>query len=305
MEPTPSHAPALLTEVIESLAVRPGEVVVDATVGLGGHAAALQEGVGPTGLLIGLDVDPANLQTVAGRLSAEVPYRLVQANFAQLSNVLEEMGISQIDVLLADLGVNSYQLNNPERGFSFQQNGPLDMRLDPRLPTTAADLINALPESELADLIYEYGEERFSRRIARAIHQARHEHRLQTTGELARLICRAVHQDPDHPRTRIHPATRTFMALRIAVNGELEALSQLLEQLPRILRPGGRAAMISFHSLEDRLCKQAFRRMVQAGLGELMNKKPITSTAEETRRNPRARSAKLRVIRRIDDLMDQ
>ena len=280
------------------LAVPRGGCVVDATIGLAGHAQLLLERIGPQGLLIGLDADAEHLEEAGRKLASNDRCRLFHENFENIEQVLQEAGVKTADAILADLGISSTQLDDPTRGFSFSQDGPLDMRIDRRGGTTAADLVNRLSQTELADLIYKHGQERSSRSIARAIHQARREKRITTTGQLSTIVCRALKQHPDHHRRKIHPATRTFMALRIAVNHELEALQRFVQTLPNILKPGGRAGVISFHSLEDGICKRAFRKMKVDGLVELITKKPVASSAEERRVNPRSRSAKLRVIQR-------
>lgn len=275
-----------------------GGSVVDATVGLGGHSGLLLEQVGPDGLLIGLDADEANLELARRRLGPSKQVRLFHASFQEVESVLTQAGLKTVDGILADLGISSNQLEDPSRGFSFKLDGPLDMRIDRRRDETAADLVNRLPEKELADIFYGNAQERSSRRIAKAIHRARRIKRITTTGQLADIVCEALGQHPDHRRARIHPATRTFMALRIAVNREFDALKEFVQLLPRILRPGARAAVISFHSLEDVICKNAFREMKQAGLMNLVTRRPVTPSADERRRNPRSRSAKLRVVER-------
>lgn len=319
---TPSaHLPVLLPPVLELLHPQPGETLLDVTLGLAGHAVAMAERIGPTGRIIGLDVDAANLATAEKSLSATgVPFVLYRMNFGELaarSVGREPDGINSspwqstdkltraaqeippVHLLLADLGVSSPQLDDARRGLSFQADGPLDMRLDDRLPTTAADLVNRLAEPKLADLIYEFGEERASRRIARLICQTRQRASIQRTGELAEVVCRALGTQVGgwHPG-RIHPATRTFQALRIAVNDEMGALDRLLEALPHLLLPGGRAGIISFHSLEDGRVKRAFRAGEKAGLLRIITKKPVEADEAERRSNPRSRSAKLRVVER-------
>jgi len=298
------HLAVLVDDVVRLLAPAPGEIVVDATVGLAGHAARLLQAVGPTGLLIGLDVDPASLARAKEHLAAlggDVRFRLFHANFAQLGDVLEVAGVRQVNVMLADLGLASSQLDDPARGLSFrpEASGPLDMRLDPRLERTAADLVNTTPEAELADVIFQFGEERHSRKIARMICRRRIDKRIDTTAELVHIICSALHVDPLSHKSRIHPGTRTFMALRIAVNGELESLDRLLELAPAVLAPGGRFGVISFHSLEDRRVKQSFAAGNQKGIYQILTRKPIQAQDEEQAANPRSRSAKLRVVRRI------
>lgn len=278
------HIPVLLAEVLNLLDPQPGQTIVDCTVGGGGHARLLAEKVAPNGRVIGLDQDETMLES-ARSILADRPVTLAHGSFDQLREHLDRMGVSAVDGVLADLGICSDQLNDPARGFSFQQTGPLDMRLDPSRGESARDLLARLPERELADLIFAFGEERFSRRIARRIVGSRRTGLPQTTEELADLVRRCV------PRSgKIDPATRTFQALRIAVNDELGALDRLLEQLPSCLKPGGRTAIISFHSLEDRRVKQAFRSEPWTAL----TRKPVTAGDEEIRINPRSRSAKLR-----------
>ncbi len=287
--PVPRHVSVLPREVVEFLAPAPGQVFVDATVGAGGHARLLAERLAPGGLLIGLDQDPAMLELARPRLEG-LPVKLVRANFERLPLVLRELGVGPVDGVLADLGFCSDQLDDVGRGLSFQQAGPLDMRLNPTEGETAADLLRRLSERDLADLIYGYGEERFSRRIARKIVETRKRAPLETTEQLAALVRQCVSR-PRGKRHAIDPATRTFQALRIAVNDELVALERLLAALPRWVRPGGRAALISFHSLEDRRVKQAFR---DREVWQELTRKPVQVGEEEARDNPRSRSAKLR-----------
>ena len=292
---TGGHVPVLPEAVVEYLAPRPGAVIVDATVGLGGHSAQLLPLVGGTGRVIGLDQDPEALRAAAARLGSHPALTLHQANFRALPSVLQALGLEAIDGLLVDLGVSSLQLETPARGFSFQVDGPLDMRMDPRHATTAAHLVRDLSERELADCFFELGEERHARRIARAIVGARRVAPITTTTRLADIIERAV------PRrgARLHPATRVFQALRLAVNRELDALEQLLQAAPACVRPGGRIVVIAFHSLEDRPVKRAFRAWAVAGAWRLLTKKPVRPSAEEIGANPRARSARLRAVMRV------
>lgn len=271
-------------------------MVVDATVGQAGHAVALAGRLEKNGLLIGLDVDSRSLQTAHRRLQqVDCQVKLLPENFARLDDVLAELGIEQVDVILADLGVSSAQLADPQRGFSFQLDGPLDMRLDSRREVTAADLVNKLPERQLADLIFRWGEEHASRRIARAIVARRREKPLTTTAELAQVVLKALHITGPGRKSRIHPATRTFQALRIAVNDELAGLQRLLKIAPSLLKKGGQIAIISFHSLEDRLVKNDFRQNKQADCYEIVTRKPIVADEDQRRENPRSRSAKLRI----------
>lgn len=285
------HVPVMLDEVLAGLAARPGQTIVDGTLGGGGHTRALAAAVSPGGQVIALDRDPRALDRV-GNLG-DLPVRLVQANYADLPAVLAELGLPRVGGILLDLGLSSDQLADSERGFSFMAAGPLDLRFDPDEGSPAAEIVNRWPEARLAELLETYGEERFSRRIARRIVAARRERPLTTAAELADLIRRTVPRTTD--ARRIDPATRTFQALRIAVNDELGALERLLGAAPDCLEPGGRLAVISFHSLEDRRVKQAFR---QDSRWEVLTKKPLTAGPAEVARNPRARSAKLRVAAR-------
>ncbi len=309
-QPEPSafqHIPVLLPAVLAALQPRPGACFIDATVGGAGHALAVLQAAQPGGRLLGIDADPAALAAARARLDAAglpaASFTLVHGHFAELAALARQHGFGAVDGILLDLGVSSYQLDTAARGFSFAADGPLDMRLDPSGGPTAADLVNQLDEQELADVIYRYGEERGSRRIARLIVERRRQAPITTTGELAALVQRAVGRGG---RERIHPATRTFQALRIAVNQELAQLEAALPQAVEVLRPGGRLAVISFHSLEDRIVKQFFRAESGYGAGEpqhpprltVLTRKPIVADAAECAANPRARSAKLRVAER-------
>ncbi|HEV2470486.1 MAG TPA: 16S rRNA (cytosine(1402)-N(4))-methyltransferase RsmH, partial [Candidatus Sulfotelmatobacter sp.] len=283
-------------EAIDFLAVRRGGTYIDATVGLGGHSYEIAKRLGAPGHLIGLDKDPAALEIARKRLivgeQADWPsITLLHRSFAE---VAKGQRPASIDGLLADVGVSSLQLDDAARGFSFQAEGPLDMRMDPRSERTAEQVVNHLDERQLADVIYEFGEERRSRRIARAICRSRP---IRTTAQLAGIISAAAR--PMNRGERIHPATRTFQALRIFVNRELDDLKALLAAAPGILKPGGRVVVISFHSLEDRIVKDAFREGVHEGYFSLLTKKPVTATEEESDRNPRARSAKLRAAEKV------
>ncbi len=305
-EPVSGHTPVLPGEVVELLAPHPGDVVVDTTVGAGGHARLLAQAIGPAGILCCVDVDAAARDIARERL-ADGPCRVTlhRGNFADLGPVLDAAGISAVDVMLADLGVSSMQLGDPERGFSFATDGPLDMRMDDRLEGRAADLVNSLGEKQLADLVYHYSQERFSRRIAKRICRVRRDGRITTTRQLADVVCKALGVDPRSRRSKIHPATRTFQALRIAVNDELAALEKLLDQAPQYLKPGGRIGVISFHSLEDGMVKRDFRRRKAAGVYEIVTKRPVVAGEEERGSNPRARSAKLRVARRTERTLEE
>jgi 16S rRNA (cytosine1402-N4)-methyltransferase len=286
-DPLPRHVPVLMDRVLEFLEPQPGQTIVDCTVGGGGHAQRIAERLGLQGRLIGLDQDDSMLEIARQRL-ASWPVHLEHRNFDQLGPVLSSLGIDKVDGVLADLGFSSDQMDDPERGLSFSQPGPLDMRLDRSVGSPASALLARTGERDLADLFWTFGEERFSRRIARRIAETRVRSPLSTTSELADLVRRCV------PRSRGHgidPATRVFQALRIAVNDELGALERLLAALPHCLRPGGRAVIISFHSLEDRLVKRAFR---QKDVWQDLTKKPVQAEEAEISENPRARSAKMR-----------
>jgi 16S rRNA (cytosine1402-N4)-methyltransferase len=289
-----AHVPVLADAALFWLDPRPGQTVVDATLGGGGHAARIAEHLGPAGRLIGLDQDPEMVAKARARLSRlEKPptLDLVATNFASLRRVLDELRIDRVSGVLADLGFAADQVADARRGFSFQHEGPLDMRLDPRQGETAADLVATRSEKELADIFFHLGQERYSRRVAQRIVEARSRQPIATTTRLAELVRRCV------PRSRglkIDPATRVFQALRIAVNDELGALARLLADLPLCLSPNGRAVFISFHSLEDRLVKQAFR---DRDRWEALTKKPVVADEAERAANPRARSAKLRAAR--------
>jgi len=291
-----SHVAVLLKEAIDFLAVRRGGTYIDATVGLGGHSYEIARRLGAPGHLIGLDKDPEALRIAGVRLRASVSdwpeITLLHRSFAEIADGQQR---ASVDGILADIGVSSLQLDNPARGFSFQAEGPLDMRMDPQSERTAEQVVNHLDERQLADVIYEFGEERRSRRIARAICRSRP---IRSTAHLAEVISAAA-RPMNQAERRIHSATRTFQALRIFVNRELDDLKALLEAAPGILKAGGRVVVISFHSLEDRIVKDAFREGTQKGYFSVLTKKPVTATEEESDRNPRARSAKLRAAERV------
>jgi len=309
---TVGHVPVLLKEAIDFLAVKRGGTYLDATVGLGGHSYEIARRLGAPGHLIGFDKDPKALEVAAKKLavrSSSFAVRegmskpatsdqptdwpvvtLVHGSFADLANGEQR---TAYDGILADLGVSSLQLGDPARGFSFQAEGPLDMRMDPMSGETAEQVVNHIGERELADVIYEFGEERRSRRIARAIVRSRPIH---TTKQLVAVVSAAARS---MKHERIHPATRTFQALRIFVNRELDDLKALLEAAPQVLKPGGRLVVISFHSLEDRIVKDALREGAKQGWYRLLTKKPLTASEEEIDRNPRSRSAKMRAAEKV------
>jgi 16S rRNA (cytosine1402-N4)-methyltransferase len=290
----PAHVPVLLNEVIEWLQPQPGGRFADGTLGAGGHTAALAEGVGPTGLVVATDRDPAAVATARARFGESRQVRVVIADYCSLGEILADLDpTAALDGIVLDLGLSSDQLADPRRGFSFNTDGELDLRFDATAGEPAWRLIQRLPEKALADLIYRFGEERHSRRIARRIVAAREDGPIHTADRLAAIVRASVPRTRDS--LRIDPATRTFQALRIAVNDELESLRRALVTFPDSLRHGGRLAIISFHSLEDRLVKWAFREDPRY---EPLTKKPIMAGEAELARNPRARSAKLRVAAR-------
>ena len=288
------HVPVLLKEAIDFLAVQRGGTYIDATVGLGGHSLEIAKRLGAPGHLIGFDKDPKALEIARERLTGEDWPRLelLHGSFAELVKNQEPRATNGI---LADLGVSSLQISDAARGFSFQADGPLDMRMNPQSEPSAEQVVNQIDERELADLIYEFGEERRSRRIARAIVRSRP---ILTTAQLAAVISAAA-RPMNQAERRIHPATRTFQALRIFVNHELDDLRALLGAAPQVLKPGGRIVIISFHSLEDRIVKDAFREGVKRGHYKVLTKKPVTAGEEEIDCNPRARSAKMRAAERV------
>jgi 16S rRNA (cytosine1402-N4)-methyltransferase len=289
------HDPVLLKEVLELLQPQTGATFIDCTLGRGGHALAITQKLGRDGLLVGLDVDPRNLQFAQERLAAApCRVRLFHANFAELEDVMREIGSPPIDGFLADLGISTNQLFDSHYGLSFAQEMPLDMRLDPRLTQTAADLVNDLAETDLANVLYELAQEHYSRRIARKIVEARRVSPITSTQRLAELV-RSVIPSRKGLREKIDPATRTFLALRMKVNREIENLAALLQQAPKFLARRGRLGIISFQSTEDRVVKQALRSAEQTGLLRIITKKPLTPTDPEIAANPRSRSAKLRV----------
>lgn len=306
-----THTPVLLTEVLEGLNFLPGGRAIDGTLGGGGHTAALLAASSPDGQVLGIDADPAAIRRVTAQLTADQlagRLHLAQGNFAEIEAIAQAHAFVEVDAILLDLGVSSFQLETAARGFSFQQDGPLDMRFDPQAGPSAAEIVNTWPESDLADLLFRYGEERQSRRIARYLVQQRP---FTTTHQLADAIERAV---GGRRGSRIHPATQSFQALRIGVNRELEGLSQALPQCLRLLKAGGRLAVISFHSLEDRVVKRWMQteaatwvadlsarsgRQERQPTLEILTRKPITATPEEIQHNPRSRSAKLRIVQKV------
>ena len=296
---TIEHVPVLTDSLAEQINLPPDGVMVDATIGQGGHSYLFGRFLGPDGVIIGLDVDKKAIQAARNRLRELSRRRiLVHANFARIAQEVRKQGIEEVDLIFADLGISSAQLADTQIGLSFQTDMPLDMRIDKRLKTTAADIVNRVDEKSLAELIYRYGEEKTSRRIARCIVRQRQRERIITTTQLAKLICKAAKRPGRGRKPRIHPATRTFQALRIAVNNELENLKELLTTAPALLKKSGRIAVISYHSLEDRMVKANFKQNEKQNIYRIVSKKPIVPTKEEVTRNRRARSAKLRIAER-------
>lgn len=292
------HVSVLIDKIAELISLPTDGAMVDGTLGHGGHSLMFGAKLGPDGLILGLDIDEnciTRAQSTLNSLTCKVI--LVRENFRKIADVAHENAIGKVDLIFADLGFCSAQLSDKKKGLSFQENMPLDMRLDNRLKTTAADLVNDLDEESLANLIYKYGEDRASRRIARFIVDYRQTVRITMTGQLAALVGRALGWSGQRGKSRIHPATRTFQALRIAVNDELGALQDLLDAGPVMLKNGGYIAVISFHSLEDRIVKLDFKKNAAKGIYDIVTKKPIIASRDEIGKNPRARSAKLRIAR--------
>lgn len=301
-EPQPSHTPVLPAQVIELLSPAAGETVVDCTVGAGGHALLFAEAIGAEGRLIGIDADPTSIEQARSTLTGALcRVDLVHAGFGDVREVLAELGVERANVMLADLGLCSPQLDDRSRGFSFMGDGPLDMRMNPDLERTAADIVNELKERDLADLIYHNAQERASRRIAKAICFVRREGRITTTAQLVRVVASALRVDPNSRKSKIHPATRTFQALRMAVNDEVTELATLLATAPKVLAVGGRFGVIAFHSVEDKPVKQDFRARGGEGVYRIITKRPVSADEEERLANPRSRSAKFRVVERLPD----
>jgi 16S rRNA (cytosine1402-N4)-methyltransferase len=299
-----AHRPVMVTEVLDHLRPRPGGCYLDATVGEGGHAEAILEASAPTGRVIGFDRDPHALDVARERLAGYGPRCLLfHGDYREIEDRLPLLSVETLDGILLDLGISSYQLDQPARGFSFRADGPLDMRFDPSQGMTAADLVARCSEEELCGWLREYGEERWAKRIARAIVRQREQEPLLTTMQLASVIERAV--PPAARYGRIHPATRTFQALRIAVNGELDGLGEALEQLAARLALGGRLCVLTYHSLEDRVVKHRFRALAPASRHEgdrlltVLTRRPLRPKPQEIEANPKSRSAKFRAIERV------
>ncbi|MDD5477141.1 MAG: 16S rRNA (cytosine(1402)-N(4))-methyltransferase RsmH [Candidatus Omnitrophica bacterium] len=296
----PLHIPVMLAEVIEYLKLAPGQTIVDATMGTGGHSLEILKRITPGGRLIGIDRDEDSLQICRQRLSEfKDSCEFVHANFSDLDQVLRKLGIDGIDGIIFDLGISTYQLKDTQRGFSFQEEGPLDMRLDKSSYISAYDLVNNLNENEISHMLWSFGQERWHNRIAHLLVEERRVTPIATTRQLADLVVRAIPHRYRRSYYRIHPATRTFQAVRIAVNRELEILESAIKKAVAILRKQARICVISFHSLEDRVIKHTFRALKADGIIDIITAKPLTPTASEIEKNPSSRSSKFRVAQRI------
>jgi 16S rRNA (cytosine1402-N4)-methyltransferase len=294
------HSPVMLAEVLEYLNPRPGQLIVDATLGMGGHSREILKRIAPGGRLIGIDRDEESLAQARSNLSDYASScEFAYGNFSDLDTILKNLNIESIDGIVMDLGLSSFQLKDAQRGFSFQVEGPLDMRFDRNSYISAYDLVNNLNEEEISHLLWTFGEERWHNRIARCLVQERQKHPIATTQELSTIVLRAIPGRFRHGHHRIHPATRTFQAVRIAVNRELESLETALQKTIRLLGGGARICVISFHSLEDRMVKHTFRRIAAEGAIKIITPKPLTPTLAEIKENPPSRSSKLRVAEKV------
>jgi 16S rRNA (cytosine1402-N4)-methyltransferase len=294
------HTPVMLKEVLEYLNLRSGMTIVDATIGTGGHSLAILERISLKAKLVGIDRDQESLNIARGRLeNFSDNIELVYGNFSDIESILKDLEIEGIDGILFDLGVSSFQLQNAQRGFSFQAEGPLDMRLDRNSYISAYDLVNNLNEEEISSLLWTFGQERWHNRIARILVKERERHPITTTLELSNIVVCAIPARYRHFHYRIHPATRTFQAVRIAVNRELEALEQAITKSIELLRKTGRICVISFHSLEDRIVKLTFRQLANQGLIKIITPKPLSPAQGEIEANPSSRSSKLRVAQKL------
>jgi 16S rRNA (cytosine1402-N4)-methyltransferase len=308
----PVHLPVLAEAAVDLLACAPGKIILDATVGGGGHAELILSRIGDSGILVGIDRDEVALEIARKRLGGRPNVILIHENFSHLAHLLDDIGLPAIDGILLDLGLSSFQLDDPERGFSFRMDGPLDMRMDVRQPLTAADVVNTYSERDIADILKQFGEEPNARRIAGAIVRERAREAIQTTGRLAEIVRKTVSRG--HRPLRIDPATRTFQALRIEVNSELDNLANALNEGIERLKPEGRICVISFHSLEDRIVKRMFAGFARGctcapdipkcvcgrkPILRVLTSKPIEPSAEEVARNPRSRSARLRAAEKL------
>ena len=298
--PLEFHTPVMLKEILDYLNLGPGKTIVDATIGTGGHAQAILERIVPGGRLIGIDRDEESLSIARERLrDFSESCEFVYGNFIDIDTILKKLNIKKIDGILFDLGVSSFQLRDPERGFSFQSEGPLDMRLDRNSYISAYDLVNNLNEEEFSALLWNFGQERWHNRIARLLIKEREKHPIATTKELSDIVVKATPYRYRYRHYRIHPATRTFQAVRIAVNRELETLEIAISKAVEFLNQTARICIISFHSLEDRVAKLSFRKLASEGKVNIITPKPLTPMQDEVIQNPLSRSAKLRVTERI------
>jgi len=294
------HSPVMPGEVLEYLNLKSGQIIVDATLGLGGHSGRILDKIGQKGLLIGIDRDQESLKAAEEAfLGNKDNIKFAYGNFSGLDSILKGLNIEHADGILFDLGVSSFQLRDPERGFSFQSDGPLDMRMDRNSYISAYDLVNNLNEEELAHLLKTFGQERWHNRIARFIIQERQRHPITTTGELSNIVLNAIPPRFRRFHYRVHPATRVFQAVRIAVNRELESFEAALDKAVELLNPGGRICVISFHSLEDRIVKVTFKKFASGGAIKIITPKPLTPKESEIKDNPGSRSAKFRVGEKI------
>jgi 16S rRNA (cytosine1402-N4)-methyltransferase len=295
------HKPVMLMEVLEYLNPKPGQTIVDATLGMGGHSTQILQGISPEGRLIGIDRDQESIRLAQERItgSGQSNAQFVYGNFSDIDTLLKDLNVDSVDGILFDLGVSSFQLQNAERGFSFQSEGPLDMRLDRNSYICAYDLINNLNEEEISSLLWSFGEERWHNRIAHHLVMERQRHPISSTLELSKIVVNAIPPRYRRYHYRIHPATRTFQAVRIAVNRELEALENAITKSIGLLKKGGRICIISFHSLEDRVVKHTFRKYQADGTIKIITAKPLTPGSAEIQDNPRSRSAKFRVAEKV------
>ena len=298
MEKSYSHNPVLAKEIISFLSPTPGQIIVDATMGGAGHSEQILQRITPGGMLIGIDRDEETLRLASERLRPfEGSFKLINKNFKYLKEILKDIGVSKANGIIFDLGISSIQMEAWQRGFSIKNDGPLDMRMDRNQSLTAKSLVNRLRETELSDIIRDFGEERFHRRIAKKIVEERKHKEISTTAELSDVVLRSLPYN--HNKYKIHPATRTFQAIRIKVNDELGSIKEALDALPDSLEKGARCCVISFHSLEDRIAKNTFKEFKARGLFNILTKKPIMADENEVITNPRSRSAKLRVGERL------
>ena len=294
------HIPVMLNEILSYLNLGPGKTIVDATIGTAGHSIEIIKRILPGGKLVGIDRDGESLEVARDRLSDyKASCEFVHGNFCDIDNILTQLGVTKIDGILFDLGISSFQLDNPQRGFSFQQDGPLDMRLDRGSFISAYDLINNLTQDEISTLLWSFGEERWHNRIARYLVKERESHPISTTAQLSNIVMQATPSRYRYRHFRIHPATRTFQAVRIAVNRELETLQLAIDKVVGFLREGARICVISFHSLEDRIVKLSFRKAAQERVVHLITLKPERPLQQELGSNPSSRSAKLRIAEKI------